>query len=65
MISNKQHIQALKNYIDDPTATDDLKLDILQWMSDNMWKIATPEDQDDKFQSEIEIFTKLIMQRER
>ena len=65
MISNKQHIQALKNYIDDPTATDDLKLDIIQWMWDNRQKIELPEKQDGTFQSELTTFVRLTVKRER
>jgi len=65
MISNKQHIQALKNYIDDPTATDDLRLDVIQWMWDNRSKISTPGTQDDKFQNELTTFVRLTVSRER
>ena len=65
MISNKEHIKALKNYIDDPTATDDLRLDVIQWMWDNRSKISTPGTQDDQFQNELTTFVRLTIQRER
>ena len=65
MISNQQHIKALKNYIDDPTATDDMRLDIIQWMWDNRSKISIPETQDDKFQNELTTFVRLTVKRER
>ena len=65
MISNKEHIKALKNYIDDPTATDDLRLDVIQWMWDNRYKISTPETQDDKFQNELNTFIAMTVKRER
>ena len=64
MKTNRQHLQALRNYIDDPTALDSLKLEILSWMWDNRQKIATPKAQDDQFQFEVETFTKLIMKRD-
>ena len=65
MISNKEHIKALKNYIDDPTATDDLRLDVIQWMWDNRYKISTPETQDDKFQNELNTFVAITVKRDR
>ena len=65
MTSNQKHIQALKKYIDDPTATDDMRLDILQWMSDNVGKINYPDMQDDKFQNELTTFVRLTVSRER
>ena len=65
MTSNQKDIQALKKYIEDPTATDDMKIDILQWMSDNVGKINYPDTQDDKFQNELITFVRLTIQRER
>ena len=65
MISNQAHIKALKNYIDDPTATDELKLDIIQWMWENRQELKTPAMQNDKFQNELDAFIILVIKRER
>ena len=65
MTSNQKDIQALKKYIEEPTEADDMKLDILQWMSDNVGKINYPDTQDDKFQNELITFVRLTVKRER
>ncbi len=55
-----KHIKALRNYIDDPTASDNLKLSILEWMWDNKMTVSKPEQGDEQFQKELEEFIMLI-----
>ena len=59
-MTTKQHIRALKKYVDDITGADELKLSILEWLWDNRLVIVTPALQDEKFQRDIGIFKQLI-----
>ena len=65
MISNQQHIKALKNYIDDPNSESSLKIDILRWMWDNIGNINTSDlaSNKKKFNNEMQIFLQLIQSK--
>ena len=57
-------VGALMKYCNDPTASDDLKLSILEWLWDKRSMIEKIETQDEQFQKDVEIFKQLIDSRE-
>ena len=58
----KEDLQALKNYIDDPYADSELKLQILNWMWDKRKQInsSKPKDKIPNYNREVYTFLKLI-----
>ena len=58
--ATSKDIDALKNYLEDPDAEGSLKIDILQWMFDNLNKINVPEMRNKKFHAQVHGFLILI-----
>ena len=61
-VASPEDIKALKNYIADPYADGELKMDILQWMWDRMDDINSkkPKDKIPNYNREVYTFLKLI-----
>ena len=61
-VAKKEDIKALKNYIADPYAEGELKLQILQWMWDRLEDINSkkPTDKIPHYNREVYTFLKLI-----
>ena len=61
-VAKSEDIKALKNYIADPYADGDLKLQILNWMWDRLENInsSKPKDKIPNYNREVYTFLKLI-----
>ena len=61
-VAKAEDIKALKNYIADPYADGELKMDILQWMWDRLEDINSkkPTDKIPNYNREVYTFLKLI-----
>ena len=61
-VAKAEDIKALKNYIADPYADGDLKLQILNWMWDRLENInsSKPKDKIPNYNREVYTFLKLI-----
>jgi len=61
-VAKPEDIKALKNYIADPYADGDLKLQILNWMWDKRKQInsSKPKDKIPNYNREVYTFLKLI-----
>ena len=61
-VAKSEDIKALKNYISDPYADGDLKLQILNWMWDKRKQInsSKPKDKIPNYNREVYTFLKLI-----
>ena len=61
-VAKAEDIKALKNYIADPYADGELKMDILQWMWDRLENINSkkPTDKVPHYNREVYTFLKLI-----
>ena len=61
-VAKPEDIKALKNYIADPYADGELKMDILQWMWDRLEDINSkkPKDKIPNYNREVYTFLKLI-----
>ena len=61
-VAKAEDIKALKNYIADPYADGDLKLEILNWMWDKRKQInsSKPKDKIPNYNREVYTFLKLI-----
>ena len=61
-VAKPEDIKALKNYIADPYADGDLKLEILNWMWDRLENInsSKPKDKIPNYNREVYTFLKLI-----
>ena len=61
-VAKSEDIKALKNYIADPYADGDLKLQILNWMWDKRKQINSkkPKDKIPNYNREVYTFLKLI-----
>ena len=61
-VAKAEDIKALKNYIADPYADGDLKLQILNWMWDKRKQInsSKPKDKIPNYNREVYTFLKLI-----
>tara|TARA_Y100000031_G_C7888354_1_gene233985 strand:- start:266 stop:490 length:225 start_codon:yes stop_codon:yes gene_type:complete len=56
----KEDLQALKNYIDDPYADSELKLQILNWMWDKRKQINSNKNAGKNYHRDVYTFLKLI-----
>ena len=54
------NLQALKDYVDNPNSDDSLKMQILQWMWDNLKIINNPKKSNPNYSEEVQIFLQLI-----
>ena len=61
-VAKAEDIKALKNYIADPYADGELKMDILQWMWERLENINSkkPKDKIPNYNREVYTFLKLI-----
>ena len=57
-----KNMKVLKNYLDNPNAESKLKIQILQWMYDNLQRINSEDSKtrNTKFVGEVMTFIKLI-----
>ena len=57
---HENNLQALKDYVDNPNSDDSLKMQILQWMWDNLQIINDPKKSNPNYSEEVQIFLQLI-----
>ena len=54
------NLQTLKDFIDNPNSDESLKMQILQWMWDNLQIINDPKKSNPNYSEEVQIFLQLI-----